>query len=242
MATPFSTRRRLAALHDALAVEPQSTDPHTHASVLSTSLFGDLDIALGDLGGLEGLAGDLENLAGIGMGDFRDLRNDVVADREQDTLLEQDTARAAAITNETNLSSRRGNLQLSASGAYGIGLDDNDVHDDENLFSDDEADFAEIAAAAAGDFSVSGRRFGTRSRDPRRGPRSENSGNTSLRRDLNVCTFVSSGSSFMEQHWYFCYTCDLTTSRGCCSACVRTCHRGHKVVYSRQSRFFCDCG
>ena len=46
----------------------------------------------------------------------------------------------------------------------------------------------------------------------------------------------------MEQHWYFCYTCDLTVSKGCCSACARTCHRGHKVVYSRESRFFCDCG
>ncbi|KAK3280427.1 hypothetical protein CYMTET_11725 [Cymbomonas tetramitiformis] len=57
-----------------------------------------------------------------------------------------------------------------------------------------------------------------------------------------VCTFTSSGSSFMEQHWYFCYTCDLTLSKGCCSVCARVCHRGHKVVYSRFSRFFCDCG
>ncbi|KAL2641590.1 hypothetical protein R1flu_009177 [Riccia fluitans] len=57
-----------------------------------------------------------------------------------------------------------------------------------------------------------------------------------------VCTFTSSGSNFMEQHWYFCYTCDLTVSKGCCSVCARVCHRGHKVVYSRLSRFFCDCG
>eukprot|EP00850_Spirogloea_muscicola_P019673 SM000196S05365 [mRNA] locus=s196:186709:205871:+ [translate_table: standard] len=57
-----------------------------------------------------------------------------------------------------------------------------------------------------------------------------------------VCTFTSSGSNFMEQHWYFCYTCDLTMSKGCCTVCARVCHRGHKVVYSRQSRFFCDCG
>jgi E3 ubiquitin-protein ligase UBR4 len=57
-----------------------------------------------------------------------------------------------------------------------------------------------------------------------------------------VCTFTSSGSNFMEQHWYFCYTCDLTVSKGCCSVCAQVCHRGHRVVYSRSSRFFCDCG
>ncbi|KAF5725427.1 auxin transport protein BIG isoform X1 [Tripterygium wilfordii] len=57
-----------------------------------------------------------------------------------------------------------------------------------------------------------------------------------------VCTFTSSGSNFMEQHWYFCYTCDLTVSKGCCSVCAKVCHRGHRVVYSRLSRFFCDCG
>ncbi|XP_042008662.1 auxin transport protein BIG-like [Salvia splendens] len=57
-----------------------------------------------------------------------------------------------------------------------------------------------------------------------------------------VCTFTSSGSNFMEQHWYFCYTCDLTVSKGCCSVCAKVCHRGHRIVYSRSSRFFCDCG
>ena len=56
------------------------------------------------------------------------------------------------------------------------------------------------------------------------------------------CTFTTSGSNFMEQHWYFCYTCDLTVSKGCCSICAMVCHRGHRVVYSRLSRFFCDCG
>ena len=28
-----------------------------------------------------------------------------------------------------------------------------------------------------------------------------------------VCTFTSSGSNFMEQHLYFCYTCDPTVKR-----------------------------
>ncbi|THU64013.1 hypothetical protein C4D60_Mb01t21950 [Musa balbisiana] len=31
-------------------------------------------------------------------------------------------------------------------------------------------------------------------------------------------------------------------SKGCCSICAKVCHRGHRVVYSRSSRFFCDCG
>ena len=57
-----------------------------------------------------------------------------------------------------------------------------------------------------------------------------------------LCTFTSSGNTFIEQHWYFCYTCDLTVSKGCCSVCAKVCHRGHRVVYSRSSRFFCDCG
>ena len=56
------------------------------------------------------------------------------------------------------------------------------------------------------------------------------------------CTYSVSGSHFMEQHWYFCYTCNLTSSKGMCSACARHCHAGHDVVYSRKSRFFCDCG
>ena len=57
-----------------------------------------------------------------------------------------------------------------------------------------------------------------------------------------VCTFAVTGSNFTEQHWYYCYTCGLTQSEGCCSICVKVCHRGHIVSYSRRSRFFCDCG
>ncbi|PKU69107.1 auxin transport protein BIG [Dendrobium catenatum] len=70
----------------------------------------------------------------------------------------------------------------------------------------------------------------------------EEDGNSERELASKVCTFTSSGSNFMEQHWYFCYTCDLTISRGCCSICAKVCHKGHRVVYSRSSRFFCDCG
>ncbi|KAK8717695.1 hypothetical protein V6N13_044953 [Hibiscus sabdariffa] len=57
-----------------------------------------------------------------------------------------------------------------------------------------------------------------------------------------VCTFTTRSNNFMKQHWYFCYTCDLTVQKGCCSVCAKVCHRGHRVVYSCSSRFFCDCG
>ncbi|KAJ3693241.1 hypothetical protein LUZ60_008721 [Juncus effusus] len=70
----------------------------------------------------------------------------------------------------------------------------------------------------------------------------EEDSNSERQLAAQVCTFTSSGSNFMEQHWYFCYTCDLTVSKGCCSVCARVCHKGHRVVYSRSSRFFCDCG
>jgi len=57
-----------------------------------------------------------------------------------------------------------------------------------------------------------------------------------------VCTYAVTGSNFTDQHWYYCYTCGLTQSEGCCSVCIRVCHAGHVVSYSRRSRFFCDCG
>ena len=57
-----------------------------------------------------------------------------------------------------------------------------------------------------------------------------------------LCSYASTGNSFTEQHWYYCYTCGLTESEGCCSICVKVCHKGHDVSYSRRSRFFCDCG
>eukprot|EP00178_Gracilaria_changii_P004699 TRINITY_DN1766_c0_g1_i1.p1 TRINITY_DN1766_c0_g1~~TRINITY_DN1766_c0_g1_i1.p1 ORF type:complete len:5290 (-),score=625.38 TRINITY_DN1766_c0_g1_i1:1714-17583(-) len=57
-----------------------------------------------------------------------------------------------------------------------------------------------------------------------------------------LCTYTSTGSQFVEQHWYFCYTCELSGSEGVCSVCARVCHRHCEVAYSKFSRFFCDCG
>ncbi|EOD21681.1 hypothetical protein EMIHUDRAFT_207692 [Emiliania huxleyi CCMP1516] len=44
-----------------------------------------------------------------------------------------------------------------------------------------------------------------------------------------VCTYAVTGSNFTDQHWYYCYTCGLTQSEGCCSVCIRVCHAGHVV-------------
>lgn len=57
-----------------------------------------------------------------------------------------------------------------------------------------------------------------------------------------LCTYTTTENNFMEQHWYYCYTCGLTFSEGVCSVCAKVCHKGHEVSYSRKSRFFCDCG
>lgn len=57
-----------------------------------------------------------------------------------------------------------------------------------------------------------------------------------------LCTFTTTGKNFSGQHWYYCYSCSLSFSEGCCSVCVQVCHAGHDVSYSRYSRFFCDCG
>jgi len=56
------------------------------------------------------------------------------------------------------------------------------------------------------------------------------------------CTFTETGRQFVEQHWYYCYTCGMTCGEGICRVCALVCHRDHEISYSRSSRFFCDCG
>lgn len=57
-----------------------------------------------------------------------------------------------------------------------------------------------------------------------------------------LCTYTTTGDQYVEQHWYFCYSCDLAGSDGVCSVCARLCHQGCELAYSKFSRFFCDCG
>ena len=56
----------------------------------------------------------------------------------------------------------------------------------------------------------------------------DDEGNNGRSLASKACTFTSSGSNFMEQHWYLCYTYNLTVSEGCCSVCARVCHRGQQ--------------
>ncbi len=60
--------------------------------------------------------------------------------------------------------------------------------------------------------------------------------------EKRTCTYVESSGDFVEQHWYNCFTCGLVGEKGCCSVCIKVCHVGHSVSYSRFSSYFCDCG
>lgn len=48
----------------------------------------------------------------------------------------------------------------------------------------------------------------------------------------NKCTYTVTGRNYARQEWYHCYTCGLVDSEGCCAACVRVCHQGHKISES----------
>ena len=65
-------------------------------------------------------------------------------------------------------------------------------------------------------------------------------GETSLN-SAKKCSYISQ-RDYQRQHWYYCYDCNLVDNRGCCSTCAVTCHKGHRLAYSRESKFSCDCG
>jgi E3 ubiquitin-protein ligase UBR4 len=46
----------------------------------------------------------------------------------------------------------------------------------------------------------------------------------------------------MNQHWYYCHTCQMVERIGVCSICARVCHKGHDISYAKYGSFFCDCG
>lgn len=61
--------------------------------------------------------------------------------------------------------------------------------------------------------------------------------------DNNICTYSVTGDEFVRQKWYFCYTCGLVDSEGCCEVCAKICHKGHHLSEPNpESQFFCDCG
>lgn len=57
-----------------------------------------------------------------------------------------------------------------------------------------------------------------------------------------LCTFTITHKDFMNQHWYWCYTCKMIEDKGCCSVCARVCHKNHDVCYAKFGNFYCDCG
>ena len=216
--------RRLGALGD-LAT---SISADERARRITTSLVEDLDLALAN------------EERGTGNGNDEDERAPAAArhvagalDELVDREFEQ-VARAAAAAARGGIAGR------SLAAAVGLDLDDDD---DSDMDDTEASDFA--AAVARQHRAAAAAASSGRARLNRSGLGSNFAISNAVQPgsvDPHVCTFVSSGSSFMEQHWYFCYTCDLTVSKGCCGACAKACHVGHTVVYSRRSRFFCDCG
>jgi len=55
------------------------------------------------------------------------------------------------------------------------------------------------------------------------------------------CTFLKTGKAFIDQPWFYCYTCNVVGKYGCCLPCALKCHNGHDIVYNRISQFYCDC-
>ncbi len=63
----------------------------------------------------------------------------------------------------------------------------------------------------------------------------ERNQNKTIRQDIlqaiekKACTFCVTGREFAHQKWYFCETCGLTDSKGCCESCAQVCHAGHQL-------------
>lgn len=57
-----------------------------------------------------------------------------------------------------------------------------------------------------------------------------------------ICTFLQSGTKYIQQPWYHCKTCGLVNGLGCCSVCAHHCHKGHDVEYKGiHEKCYCDC-
>ena len=60
--------------------------------------------------------------------------------------------------------------------------------------------------------------------------------------DNVVCTYTTTKKESIDQPFYRCYTCFTGSNKGCCSACVEHCHKGHNIKDSGIKNAFCDCG
>lgn len=57
-----------------------------------------------------------------------------------------------------------------------------------------------------------------------------------------MCTYLITQKDFMNQHWYYCYSCNMFDGIGVCTICAKVCHKNHDVSYAKFGNFFCDCG
>ena len=57
-----------------------------------------------------------------------------------------------------------------------------------------------------------------------------------------VCTYKDTKTAYQSQPFYRCHTCFRADNLGCCSACAKTCHSGHRVSYEGNMNAYCDCG
>ncbi|XP_065916896.1 uncharacterized protein [Dysidea avara] len=58
-----------------------------------------------------------------------------------------------------------------------------------------------------------------------------------------ICTRVSSDKQYVKQPWYLCLDCFQEADEGCCYACAKNCHAGHRVYFKYLSQgAYCDCG
>ena len=57
------------------------------------------------------------------------------------------------------------------------------------------------------------------------------------------CCTSTISPGFTRQRMWYCRTCGLQGKNGCCTACAKICHNGHKVVdMGIIDKFECDCG
>lgn len=56
-----------------------------------------------------------------------------------------------------------------------------------------------------------------------------------------LCTYVKTRRKAELQPGYLCYTCNIVENKMCCSICAKTCHKNHKVAFSKIASFTCEC-
>jgi len=56
-----------------------------------------------------------------------------------------------------------------------------------------------------------------------------------------ACSYFRTRRKNDPQPVYYCFTCGMTESKVCCSACIKVCHKGHKVAFAKIASIHCVC-